>query len=264
MARMLNIEVNGRPAAIEDVHRAATWNYGHFTSMQVRDGAVRGLGLHLSRLTGASRELFGAAAAHDGDRIRALVRHALGDARAASVRVTVLPAPDTEATDIMVSVSDPAPDEPAPARRVRTVTYERDLPHLKHLATMGLTHRALRAREAGFDDALFVGRDGYVREGSVWNVAFWDGDQVLWPEAEVLPGITMQLLRSALDRTGVRWATRRLTVDALPGMRAAAATNSHCPAQPLASIDDLAFAADDGALTRVLTTAWAEVAREPV
>src|SRR5690606_40286207 len=33
-------------------------NHGHFTTMQVRDGAVRGLDLHLARLRDATRELF--------------------------------------------------------------------------------------------------------------------------------------------------------------------------------------------------------------
>ncbi|MFG2292633.1 aminotransferase class IV [Streptomyces sp. NPDC048603] len=257
---MLTIEINGRPAEVADVHRVATWNYGHFTSMQVREGAVRGLELHLRRLAGASRELFGGAAEQDDARIRALIRHGLGDQPAASVRVSIVPAVGSSSrTDVMVSVSDPVADTPRPALRVRTVTYERDLPHLKHAATMGLTHRMLQAREAGFDDVLFVGRDGFLREGSVWNAAFWDGEQVLWPEAPVLPGITMQLLQAALTRSGVPWSARRLTTGDLPALRAAAATNSHCPGQPLAAIDRIAFSDDGGALIDVLTTAWAGV-----
>jgi branched-subunit amino acid aminotransferase/4-amino-4-deoxychorismate lyase len=164
----------------------------------------------------------------------------------------------------MVSVSDPVDGTPGPARRVRMATYERELPHLKHVATMGLTYHRLQAREAGYDDVLFVGRDGYLREGSVWNVAFWDGKQVVWPEAEVLPGITMQLLRAALGRIGVPSSARRLTADALPLLRSAAATNSHCPSQPLARIGEVAFPGDDGALADAMNTAWAEVPWEVV
>ncbi|MER5641044.1 aminotransferase class IV [Kitasatospora sp. NPDC002227] len=257
---MLNIEINGRPAEVDDVHRVATWNYGHFTSMQVRDGAVRGLSLHLRRLADASLELFGEAARVDDDRIRALVRHGLGGLSAASVRVSIVPSADSiSKTDVMVSVSDPVADTPRPALRVRTATYERELPHLKHAATMGLTHQFLEARKAGFDDVLFVGRDGFVREGSVWNAAFWDGEQVLWPEAPVLPGITMQLLQSALIRIGVPWSARRLTAGDLSALRAAAATNSHCPAQPLAAVDRTVFPAEDARLAEVLGAAWAQV-----
>lgn len=227
--------------------------------MQVRERSVRGLGLHLRRLEEGSLELFGEGVERDDDRIRELIRHALGAERDASVRVTLVPrVGDPSATDVMVSVSDPVGDRPKPALRVRTTTYERELPHLKHAATMGLTYQWLQAQAAGFDDVLFVGRDGGLREGSVWNVAFWDGQQVVWPRADVLPGITMQLLQGAMTRIGTPWSTRRLTVDDLPALRAAAATNSHCPSQPLACIDQVAFA-DPGALEGVLDTAWADV-----
>ncbi|MGW7544503.1 aminotransferase class IV [Streptomyces sp. NPDC054770] len=266
---MSNVEINGRPADVEDLHRVATRNYGHFTAMQVRDGAVRGLELHLKRLEGASRELFGVPGGdRDRDRLRGFIRHAVRGVRATSVRVSVVPgagepsapgAGEPSAPDVMVSVTAPVADEPGPALRVRTVVYERELPHLKHLATMGLTYQRRMAREAGFDDALFVGRDGYLREGSIWNVAFWDGEQVVWPEAAVLPGITMQLLQGASAKAGVPWSTRRLTTDDLPSLRAAAATYSHCPAQPLAGIDDVPFPGDGAALTDALRAAWAEV-----
>ncbi|MBT2471309.1 aminotransferase class IV [Streptomyces sp. ISL-66] len=256
---MLNIEINGRPAEVADVHRVATWNYGHFTSMQVRARSVRGLDLHLRRLEEGSLELFGAGGGSDGGRIRELIRHALGTERDASVRVTLVPRADApSAADVMVSVSEPVDDTPGPALRVRTTTYERELPHLKHAATMGLSYHRLQARAAGFDDVLFVGRDGALREGSVWNVAFWDGRQVVWPRADVLPGITMQLLQGAMTRSGTPWSTRRLTRGDLPALRAAAATNSHCPSQPLAGIDEVAFA-DPGDLEDVLNTAWADV-----
>lgn len=260
MARVLNIEINGQPADVAELHRAATWNYGHFTSMQVREGAVRGLGLHLRRLEGASLALFGEGVESDGDKIRELIRHALGEERDASVRVTVIPRAGAPlSTDVIVSVSDSVTDAPRPALRVRTATYERELPHLKHVATMGLTYQYLQAKAAGFDDVLFVGRDGVLREGSVWNIAFWDGQQVVWPEADVLPGITMLLLQGALTRIGMPWATLRLTSDDLPVLQAAAATNSHCPSQPLASIDEATFPDDGGALADALNTAWAEI-----
>ncbi|WP_316528571.1 aminotransferase class IV [Kitasatospora brasiliensis] len=142
---MLNIEINGRPAEVEDVHRVAVRNFGHFTSMQVRD------------------------------------------------------------------------------------------------------------------DVLFVGRDGRLREGSVWNVAFWDGRQVVWPDADVLPGVTMQLLQRGLTRVGVPWAVLPLTSADLPSLEAGAAANSLCPCQPLAGIDRTAFPGDGGALVEALGAAWAGV-----
>ena len=44
------VEVNGAPVTPADLELLAFSNYGHYTSMQVRQHAVRGLDLHLSRL----------------------------------------------------------------------------------------------------------------------------------------------------------------------------------------------------------------------
>ncbi|HWS33286.1 MAG TPA: aminotransferase class IV [Actinoplanes sp.] len=252
------VEIDGVAATVEAVHRAASWNYGHYTSMQVRGRAVAGLALHLNRLAEASAVLFPGEAAPGGDRIRELIGHALGDRDDASVRVTVLPG-----ASVMVAVSDPVPGEPRAPLRVRTTTYERELPHLKHVATLGLSFHAGEARRAGFDDVLFVRRDGAITEGSVWNAAFWDGTRVVWPDGPQLTGITMLLLRQGLDRIGVPHVVRRLTRDDLGGMTAAAAANSHCPAQPIAAVDGWKSPGADE-FTGLLWRAWREAAWEPV
>lgn len=249
---MLNVELNGRVPDPADLYRIAVHNYGHFTSMQVRDGRVRGMALHLARLDDGNEKFFG----HRGDvddelRLRELIRHALGDVRDASVRVALVP-------EVLVAVSDPVPDEPGPPLRVRTDPYERPWPEQKHAATMGLRYAHRTARDNGFDDALFVGPDGLVREGSVWNVAFSDGTQVVFPQAPVLKGVTMVLLQIALTMTGVPWTLRPVRRSELPDLLAAAAINSHCAAQPIASIDDVVFDEQDK-LTSTLSSAWATV-----
>jgi branched-subunit amino acid aminotransferase/4-amino-4-deoxychorismate lyase len=77
---ILRVEVNGGPATAGQLANPAIVNDGHFTAMQVRGGAVRGLRLHLARLDSATRELFWTGL--DGELVRAHVRHALGaDAR---------------------------------------------------------------------------------------------------------------------------------------------------------------------------------------
>jgi 4-amino-4-deoxychorismate lyase len=251
-------EINGGPAAAfpDVIHRAATWNYGHYTSMQVRGFAVAGLQDHLRRLRSGSQGLFPSVRT-DFD-FAGLVRHALGDRADASVRVAVLPRPDLAGADVMVSVSDPVPEGARAPLRVRGIEYERELPHLKHMATMGLTYHALAARADGFDDVLFYGRDGFVREGSVWNAVFLDGDGVVWPDAPMLHGITMQVLKRGLATLGVPQSERRLSRADVAAMRGAATTNSRCPAQPIAEIDGTVFPGN-GELTEALSQAWQTV-----
>jgi 4-amino-4-deoxychorismate lyase len=164
---------------------------------------------------------------------------------------------------VMVAVSPPVDDRPRAALRVRTALYQRELPHLKHAATLGLTYHRRQAQGAGYDDVLFLGPDGTVSEGSIWNVVFWSGGRVVWPDAPMLAGITMQVLRRELDAVGVPQESRRLTAADLPGLRAAAAVNSHCPAQPLASVDGAVFG-DGAELTAVLWQAWRAAAWDEI
>ena len=62
----------------------------------------------------------------------------------------------------------------------------------------------------GFDDALLTGDDGVVSETSMTNVGFFVGEGVLWPDAPMLHGITMQLLEAALPTAGL--TSRRVPV----------------------------------------------------
>ena len=264
MTSVTRVEINGEPASVEAVHRAATWNYGHYTSMQVRRHRVAGLGLHLRRLREASAVLFPDRPAPEDHRITELISHALHGAPDASVRVTVLPAGSKAGgTEVMVSVSDAVPDAARPPLQVRTVTHERELPGLKHLATMSLSYHRLEAVRAGFDDVLLAGRDGSLLEGSAWNVAFWDGDRVVWPRGPMLAGITMRLLRPGLAALGIPDEDREVTTSSLAGMTGAAAINSQCPAQPIAAIDG-SLLPGHAALTGLLRQAWRHVAWETV
>ncbi len=249
------VEVNGAEADAEDLRVLARATYAHFSSMQARDRAVRGLDLHLKRLDGSTRELFGTGL--DADRVRSCVRHALRDRPdGATVRVTVFSrhheavvrGEDVE-PDVAVAMSAPLPARTSPVR-LRTVAYERDLPHVKHAGTFGLVRHRRQAVRAGYDDALFTDRHGRVSEASISNIGFFDGERVVWPEAAVLPGITMQLLQRGLAAKGIPSGRREIHRRELgawaSGTPALAAflTNSISPAVPVAGIDEAALTVD--------------------
>jgi 4-amino-4-deoxychorismate lyase len=252
-----NVELNGHVPDLDEVHRLVTVNYGHFTAMQVRGGRVRGLALHMARLDDGNEEFYGRRMdVTDEHRVRELIRHALAGAADASVRVAMVPG--AEAPDVLVTVADPAPDEAGPPLRVVTSPYVRDWPEQKDLAGMAKLVEVRRARQAGYDDALFVGPDDRVREGTTWNVAFWDGAEVVFPVAPMLKGVTMVLLQIAMTMTGVPWRLRPVERGELPDLLAAAAISSRCPVQPIGSIDGVKFEEGDR-LTGVLAGAWADV-----
>jgi hypothetical protein len=79
---MTTIENDGRPPdASEPWDRVSS--YGHFTAMQVRGGKARGVAPSAEV---GSRQSRGVRVGPDAERVRDLVRHALGDTQDASQR----------------------------------------------------------------------------------------------------------------------------------------------------------------------------------
>jgi branched-subunit amino acid aminotransferase/4-amino-4-deoxychorismate lyase len=231
----MRIEIDGRPPSVETLWSMAS-AFGHFTSMQVRDGRTRGRDFHLRRLGAANQELFGAGL--DADRVRELVRHALGDRMDASVRVYLFESDREPAT--MVTVKEPA--ELATPQRLRSVEYQRPDAHLKHLGT-GQGYYSRLARHDGFDDALLTGADGSISESATANVAFLEDDGVVWPEGRFLHGITMQLLERTLPEVGVPSRRAPLRLTDVPSFHGAFVTNARGVAL-VSGIDSLDLAID--------------------
>jgi prepilin-type processing-associated H-X9-DG protein len=228
----VRVEVNGRATDVETAWSAAS-SFGHFTAMQVRSGATRGLDLHLRRLERANRELFGAGL--DGDKVRMLIRHALGETKDASVRVHAVERDDGDEPAIVVTVRDPGGI--ASPQRLRSVDYLRPEPHLKHLSTEQSYHTRA-ARRAGYDDALLTaGRDA-VSEAATANIGFVDGHSVVWTDAPMLRGITMQLLEAALPHRGVPVRRETIRLPEVAAFDGAFLTNARGIAV-VAAIDDV-------------------------
>ena len=243
-------------------------NYGAFTSMQVENGAVRGLDLHLARLKQEALDLFGVAVPES--RLRERMRSALaGQNGPCSLRVQLfletvtLRTPDAQGEpSVLVVASNPA----APLRdplRLRTTAYVREAPHLKHVGTFGLMRARRTAAEAGADDALFVGPDGLVSEGSIWNIGFVEDGRIVWPSAPMLAGTGQALIRRGLDGVGLSEEIRAVDRNALAGFRQAFICNSATPACPVGNIDGRSLDVDPVLMDR-LEAAWATNAPQPI
>ncbi|WP_167538526.1 aminotransferase class IV family protein [Streptomyces albofaciens] len=250
------VTLDGKPVSADDLLPLALSNVGHFTSMRVdTDGSVRGLALHMERLVRDCGTVWNADL--NTDHVREYVRQALeGQSRPCVVRVTVHdpkvevghPA-DADEPHILVSVRGAGALPPAPLR-AKSVVFERDLPEVKHCGLFGALHARAKAQRAAFDDALFVGRDGLVSEGPTWNAAFIDRQgAVVWPQAPVLPGVTMAVLQQRCEHR-----VAPLTLEQAKGMAAGFATNTAIGVRPLAAVDDTELAADHPVLRRLQET----------
>jgi branched-subunit amino acid aminotransferase/4-amino-4-deoxychorismate lyase len=228
------VQRNGRSATADELAPLAFAGYAHFTAMQVRGGRIRGLDLHLERLRSASAEMFGQAL--PDDRMRSYLRAALepGPDDLSLTATVYSPAgeftvagPDAE-PEVLVRTGPPA-SGPAGPLSLAAVEYERALPAVKHVGEVAKTYFLRQAVEQGFDDAAFVDRQGRLSEGSIWNLAFWDGTAVVWPTAEMLGGTTMGIVSRQLDRLGIPQYTKEITLGDLPELAGAVVMNSWTP-----------------------------------
>lgn len=258
-------ELNGSPATAEQMERLALTNFGHFTSMRVEDGTVRGLSLHMSRLVRDCRVVFGVEL--DPLQVLGYVRRAVGQpAGAITIRVTVFdPAlnmgniGDVPKPQILVTRRPASPLSPPPLT-ARTVTFTRDVALVKHVGLFSQLKQRRDVQLAGFDDAIFVEPDGRLSEGVTWNLGFVGTDgSVIWPDGPVLPGITMQLLQVAHSDM----ATRTVRLADLTDMRAAFATNVSIGVRAISAIDDVHFSTEDPILS-LLRAAYAELPGERI
>jgi len=174
---------------------------GLIETMRVREGRLPWLGRHLARLR-ASVAALGVAdppadvadlariAAGVGDRA---VRLQLRDGH---LEVTTRNVNAEQA--VAVIVSDEA-YRPYPHKTTRREQFGRALAN---------------ARRTGAHDALLVRADGYVAEGTSWNLFWWDNGTLYTPAEElgVLPGIGRSRV---MELVGVQEA--RMPVSALAG-----------------------------------------------
>ncbi len=247
------MQLNGVPPTMDQVKALALTNYGHFTSMRVEDGRVRGLSLHMQRLARDCLQLFDVDL--DTDRVRHCIRLALEAAGPRTVaRVTVYdPALElgTIGSDadphVLVTTRPAASGAPAPLR-LQAASYRREMPALKHIGLFGALRCRRTAQREGFDDVLFLNPDGTISEIATSNIGFVRDGQTIWPRSEWLTGITMTLLNQAFDEP---IHTEPVTLSDLPTMEFVFATNAATGIRPVAAVDDRSWPAGHPSLKQL-------------
>jgi branched-subunit amino acid aminotransferase/4-amino-4-deoxychorismate lyase len=259
------MELNGAPPTMDQVKALALTNYGHFTSMLVEDGRVRGLSLHMQRLLRDCQVLFDVDL--DTDRVRNYLRQALADAAPRTVaRVTVYdPTLDlgkigSDAVPHILVTTRPAPSSTPGPLRLQAASYRREMPAVKHIGLFGALRSRRTAQREGYDDVLFLNLDGTISEIATSNIGFVREGQTIWPRSEWLTGITMTLLTQALDEP---IHTEPITLSDLPTTEFAFATNAAVGIRPVAAVDDQTWPTDHPALKQ-LCDLYAEIPTEQI
>lgn len=262
-----SLYVDGAPATFDDLASLATVNYGAYTSFLVEAGAVRGLDLHLSRLEASALALFGEAVSDDD--LRRFMHAALGETIDAWLRIGLFSpdigprTPDGIVRPKVLTTVSPPPPPLASTLRLQLQTHTRLLPQQKHTATIEAIQARRTARQAGFDDALYVDGDGLISEGSLWNIGFLSGDTIVWPQAAMLAGVAQALIDQGLAGQGMTSETRPIRTPDLSAFDGAFICNSATPACAVTTIGDVAFEVDETRLKR-LRDAWASAPLQPI
>lgn len=234
---------NTRPATAAELSPLAFAGYAHFTAMQVRGGRVRGLDLHLARLRAASLKLNGQALPDASilDALRAAIAAGPEDlsltatvySRAGEFTVAGIETP----LDVLVRTGPPSSGPTGPLS-LAAIEHERMLPTVKHVGEVAKTYLLRQAVAQGFDDAAFLNRQGRFAEATIWNLAFWDGQAVIWPDAAMLTGTTMGIVQRQLKIMGVPQHVRAVTPGLLSSMAGAVVMNSWTPGVAVNRIGD--------------------------
>jgi branched-subunit amino acid aminotransferase/4-amino-4-deoxychorismate lyase len=257
-------ELNGSPVSAEALQALGLVNYGHFTSMRVDNEHVRGLSQHLDRLVRDCAVLFDADL--DRERIREFIRHAAtGRHGSFIVRVTVfdpklpLSHPGATAEPSVLITTRSAIAWPPSAMRVQAVSYCREVPEVKHVGLFGALWARRNSQRCGYDDALFIDGASFVSEGPTWNVGFFDGDRVIWPNAAVLPGITMKLLKQVHEHS----ISAPVSIRDVADMQAAFATNTSVGVRAISAVDNVQLT-DDHPILDTLRKEYGEIRAERI
>ena len=117
----------------------------------------------------------------------------------------------------------------------------------------------LAARRAGYDDALLVGRSGFVLEGPTYGVAWARSGTVETPSLDlgILASITREVLLEVADRLGVAVVEGRFDLDRLLAADEVFALSSVKEILPITGVGGRALAS--GQMTGRLQSAFAEL-----
>lgn len=239
--------INGQPASLSELTPLAFAGFAHFTAMQVRDRKVKGLDLHLDRLRNASMGFFGKAL--PDEQLLSYIRTSIDEGPKNQSLTVIVFSRNGEFSaasmngELAVLVRTGAPSHgPIGPLRLGTVVHERPLATIKHVGESGKTFYLHQAIRQGFDDAAFIDSHGNLSEATIWNLVFWDGEAVIWPQAEILQGTMMSIVQRQLDRLGIPQRHEAITIERLQELSGAAVMNSWTPGIAVTAIDSTAFA----------------------
>ncbi|ENS5608069.1 aminotransferase class IV family protein [Vibrio mimicus] len=242
--------LNGQLVPSSEMTNLAFSGFAHFTALQVRNKRIKGLDLHLGRLRIASMKLYGRALSDDLvlSHINLAIKNGPENQ---SITITIFSPKGEFTTESMHSEpailirTSPPENGPLGPLRLAVIHHERTLPEIKHVGEIGKTYYLHQAKRQGFDDAVFINKNGNLSEGTIWNLAFWDGKSVIWPKADMLEGTMMEIIKRQLTKLNIPQRCEPINLNQLPKLKGAVVMNSWTPGICVTEISSNKFKSSD-------------------
>ncbi len=228
-----NTWVDESEARISLLSPAVQYGFGAFETLrQNKDGSVILPGEHVRRLL-SSLDAIGLSSSYTGSEIHSMVDRIAERGRGTLRRIKILVVPEGVAL-----LSEPLviQEEIYQGIALKAVVQNRPMPEVKSLSYLECYLSYIKARDAGYFEALMVGSKGEIFEGSRSNIFWVEGKTLFTRKAEVLPGITRQLVLD-LSPVPVRFAT--IGLEELKGKEEIFLTSSTLGVVPVTGIEDI-------------------------
>ncbi|MCG7500136.1 aminotransferase class IV family protein [Vibrio sp. Of7-15] len=242
--------LNGQSVPNSEITNLVFAGFAHFTALQVRNKMIKGLDLHLERLRQASIELYGKTLADE--LVRSYIHSAVESGPVDQSLTVTIYSPKGEFTADSMDVEPkvlirtaPPENGPTGSLRLAAINHDRPLAEIKHVGEIGKTYYLHQAVRQGFDDAVFMNTSGYLSEGTIWNLAFWDGKTVIWPKARILKGTMMAMVQRQLSQLKIPQRSEPITLNRLSELKGAAVMNSWTPGVSISEIASNIFTNSD-------------------
>lgn len=228
-------------AKVSALSEGFLFGLGAFETIRVRNGIPCLMAAHHSRLT-ATCQILGLEPPPPPDELTRRITRLLAATRLPQAAVKIVRYRDLTRTAELITARTP-PYTGADALRglrVQTVTQGRREGRLTNHKTLNYLENLLSrkaAREAGFDEALFVTPDGYVLEGASSTLFIVKDGRAYTPplDAGILPGVARARVLALIGPT--RAEERPLTLQEVLAADECFLTNALLPVMPVCTID---------------------------
>jgi len=230
--------------SVQDLH--FQYGFGVYESLRVRDAIVYFIEMHVDRLLESAR-IIGLEHTFTQEQIIDFIKQVSEKNNLESSNIKMLLIGGRTAEDATLYIFPVQPLYPdrklyKHGATVETVTYERFMPNAKTLNMLPSYLFFTKAKKNGQYDALLLGHDGTIHEGTRTNFfAIKDMTLVTPPVEFVLDGVIRQTLIATAQKNGYTVKEAKIPLASLRDFDGAFLTSTSTKLLPLTKIDDFVF-----------------------